>query len=354
MALQQRTAFARRRRNGQREDFPFTTDSSEGRFFRLVMDLTEAEEAGGSYAYGIEYSKDGGVTWHILVRTDCGVDRKPQRGGYKAPELWYRGRVIERRQDNTLEPIQYRAFYESDRPRTLQIDVTDDDLVLPARQNPRSVAFDAVTESYSASSGNLSFSHTVTDNNPGIAVSFGNYQGDYAGATASYGGTGLTNRAGDESADSDVCAIFADESPATGANTVVIAAGGTNTGAAAISVVGVDQTTPVTDASATTGADTTASITLTTANGEMLVDVLAYYAVTSSAGADQTERWNQHENDSGSEGSVGSTQAGDDGGVMSWSLGNTINWALAAVSFAAASAASPAGTFHMPSLFAVG
>lgn len=93
---------------------------------------------------------------------------------------------------------------------------------------------------------------------------------------------------------------------------------------------GVHQTTSVGTAVTATGTSTTPSVTVTTASGEFILDVVTYGTGTTTAGANQTERFDATDgadlNDA-----VCSSQAGADGGVMSWTLGTSQPWGIGAI-----------------------
>lgn len=101
-----------------------------------------------------------------------------------------------------------------------------------------------------------------------------------------------------------------------------------------VSVRGGDDTTVFSNSAAANGLSATPSVTVTTASGELIMDSLYVWAVVSSTpGANQSERWDTSlAITSGS----GSTQLGADGGVMSETLSSSADWALAAASFKAA------------------
>lgn len=126
--------------------------------------------------------------------------------------------------------------------------------------------------------------------------------------------------------------------PTTGSQTVTATftnADGAPLGLSAISFTGADQTTPAQNGTGATGTSAAPSVTVagTTAD-DFVVDV---FMVPSGATADagQTARANI-------DGTIGaSTQDGADGGVMSWALGESLAWAIAASRIVAAGGAGP-------------
>lgn len=113
--------------------------------------------------------------------------------------------------------------------------------------------------------------------------------------------------------------------PATGANNIVVTLANAEDQivVTALCFTGVDQTTPVgTQVTRNDGAgDGANSITLTTASGEVLIDVIFTNetGTASTQGADQTEIADVAGADAGRHSA--STQLGSAGGVMSWTLG---------------------------------
>jgi hypothetical protein len=118
--------------------------------------------------------------------------------------------------------------------------------------------------------------------------------------------------------------------PGTGAHDIVVTFSTTTVqwngpqAACSMSFTGVHQTTPTNTPGTATGYSTNASVTVATAADEMIVDaVRAGENVT--VGANQTQRYG-----AGTRNGY-STQAGSDGGVMSWSMSSHW-WGIGAVS----------------------
>jgi hypothetical protein len=91
---------------------------------------------------------------------------------------------------------------------------------------------------------------------------------------------------------------------------------------------GVDQSTPTGTLVGASADNSSPSRTVTSATGEVVIDVLFVdQNTTATAGAGQTERWDQTNNRTG----AGSTEAGASSVTMSWTLGTADEWNLAAV-----------------------
>lgn len=129
-------------------------------------------------------------------------------------------------------------------------------------------------------------------------------------------------------------ALYALVAPATGTQTmqVNLSSNASEIGIGVVPLTGVDQTTPMGTQTNAGGSSSTASTTVTTATGEVIVDVVDGCGETLTAGANQTERWSQVS-------AKGSTQNGVDGGVMSWALGASSCWSIIAVPIKPAAAA---------------
>jgi hypothetical protein len=92
-------------------------------------------------------------------------------------------------------------------------------------------------------------------------------------------------------------------------------------GAAAISLSGVDQTTPVEGAVSSTGNENNPSVTVTSEGGDLVMDIeSSAYVGLSTVGADQTKKWDQELGIS-SHYAQGSTEPGAASVTMSWTRG---------------------------------
>ena len=160
--------------------------------------------------------------------------------------------------------------------------------------------------------------------------------GDRSSTTATIGGNAMTES--QTHVHDGVTAggqIFYYVNPPSGTNDVVVnwepTGAPLNGSIIILTCTGVDQVSPfrsTNGTSATTG--TTATVTLGSINaGDVAVDVVSSDDTTSlSVGANQTVI---HDGATSSSMAGMSYQAGADGGVMSWTLGATDNWAILAV-----------------------
>ncbi len=142
--------------------------------------------------------------------------------------------------------------------------------------------------------------------------------------------------------------LFRLVAPATGSNTIAITMTGavdqTLTGGG-VSFTGVDQTTPLGTWASATGNSQTASVNVSSATDDIVVDHVSDASLALSVGAGQTERYNVSD-DGGTAvpGGAGSTEAGATTVTMSWSIALlSIGWAIGGVSVKAASAAATPG-----------
>jgi hypothetical protein len=198
-------------------------------------------------------------------------------------------------------------------------------------------------DAYATSAGNspLTFAHTVAGTDRVLLV------GVVTDSTATspsvtYNGVSMTLIA--ETASFTIDGLTTDVSlfrlvaPATGANNVVVT-GGLCT-AYARSYTGVDQTTPVENGAATTGA--TVSQNIGSATGDLVVDVIGYHwAEAPAAGANQTAFAAQEGNNSTIR---GSSEPGAASVTMSWGTVGTVNAGQVAVNVKAAGGGGGAAT----------
>ena len=201
------------------------------------------------------------------------------------------------------------------------------------------VAFDAATTGTALNTNTLTFSHTVgaggTNRLLTVGVSFDNR----AVTGVTYAGTAMTNigTAANAPASASLWRLTA---PATGANDVAITmnGGGVNIVGCAISLTGVDQTTPVGTGATATGATSPATVNVSSATDEMVVDIVGVENQTATAGAGQTDRCNALADINRG---AGSTEAGAGTVTMSWTLGADAAWAIVGVSAKVAAAGGP-------------
>ena len=204
------------------------------------------------------------------------------------------------------------------------------------------IAFDAASSSNLGDNvTNLTWAHTVTALGSNRILVVGvSIRGTNAVSTVTYAGTPLTlvgaqNETTNDNARVEIWQIVA---PATGANNIVVDFGvGNNTRfvVGAVSLTGVDQTTPIDAAFAGDfGNSLTPTVAITTVtNNAWVIDTLAARnAPVATVGADQTQRWNT---------SIATriTGAGSTEGpktpagtvTMSWTLSVARDWAIGAV-----------------------
>jgi len=126
------------------------------------------------------------------------------------------------------------------------------------------------------------------------------------------------------------------KNPASGSHNVVVSFDGSNdVGAGSMTFDGVHQTTPtgtfVGNDSDAGGSTTTPSVTLSSAAGEVVVDVLGQnFGASMTAGGGQTDRWNQGGSQLFDTG-AGSTKAGASSVTMQWTLDSAQQWTIAAI-----------------------
>jgi len=201
------------------------------------------------------------------------------------------------------------------------------------------LAIDAVTEETwrdATTPANKTFSHTVSGANRVLYVGVASYGSAVSGVT--YNGDALSEVWNTSRASAYYSSGWILVAPDTGTHDVVVTYTGTasawqDQGISAISFTGANQTTPNGTAVTANNYSTSASVTVSTGVGEIVVDA-ARAGNGLTVGSDQTRRLTSPQDKSGA-----STQAGADGGVMSWSL--TIqNWAIGAVSIKPAAAAT--------------
>lgn len=216
------------------------------------------------------------------------------------------------------------------------------------------IGFDAASSAASSGGGTspLTWSHTVSVSGTNriliVGVSIKNDTGQtvtgvsYAGVSFPLIGNPnnpikFGNNAGNARAE-----LWYLVAPATGTNNVIVTlSASARVVGGAVSLTGVDQTNPIDAFNSNIGTSTTPSVMVTTvANNAWVVDTIASSPPTSGASptGGQTQQWNAATGGSGSAVQVlgaGSTLGPNTppGGVpMSWLLGGSSNWAIAAAS----------------------
>lgn len=214
---------------------------------------------------------------------------------------------------------------------------------LPNPKITNSVAFDAASSGQATSTNTITVSHTSSGSNRAVFVGVGcSSGGPDVTNSVTYGGTAMTEDwdVSDVPAGNPILANSGHHlaNQSTGAQNVVVTKNDTHDEvvAGAISMTGVDQTTPIGAVpTPANGESTTAAITVASVGEDDLVVSNLYTGWNGAApGADQTERWEQII--SASVGGSGDTQPGTAGGVMSatrTSAGFADIWTIGAVAF---------------------
>jgi MSHA biogenesis protein MshQ len=192
----------------------------------------------------------------------------------------------------------------------------------------------------SASVSSLTWNHTVGSGSNGILIVGISFRdGNVSVTSVTYGGTALTrigaqNSGGNQNR-TEMWYLLA---PASGTASVHISMSASKAVVAtSISFFGVSQTTPLgTAAFASSGGSTTASVTVTSASGQVVIDTVTANgdARSLTAGASQTQQWNSYSGsgDASNARGAGSTQtAGATTTTMSWTLGASKPWSIGAV-----------------------
>lgn len=192
------------------------------------------------------------------------------------------------------------------------------------------VLFDAVGPS-SAGSSSLTWSHTNSGANRLLIVAIA--CSNDATATATYNGVSMSSVA-KRTSNNDVGAGFAQMfsliAPSTGANTVSISitVGSCVTfEGGSVSFTSVNQTTPISNTNTAFGNSTPASVTVTSAVGNMTIDVACGgHTFTAS---NTTNRWRLNiNNDSGAGNAAQSTAAGSASVTMTETLDVSEAWGI--------------------------
>jgi len=211
------------------------------------------------------------------------------------------------------------------------------------------VAFDAVGPSSSGTSSvgsPLTWSHTASGSNRAVIVGISQNNNVYnAGeVTVTYGGTAMTflgERPSDDQT-AGVAQLFGLVNPPTGAQTVSVQRSSGTYGfiGGSISFTGVDQVTPfataVTAAGDNTGGSNPPTASVSSATGNMVVDVVVYGSPLS--GATGTLRWMDNvDGTTAANNAAQSTYAGASSVTVGYNPTNKDWWGLVAVSINAAS-----------------
>ena len=209
------------------------------------------------------------------------------------------------------------------------------------------VAVDAVGPSSAgtgtANTTSISWSHTCTGTNLLLVVGVGVGLGLASTTTsATYNGVTMSSAGkvySDNQTDGYV-EMFYLAAPATGSNTVAVTCSvAKDLTGGSVSFTGVDQSTPVTNATTVFGNGTAPSVSVTSAAGNMVVDAAVCGSAFSSS--DQTLQWNKNLNgNSGAGNSAQSTATGASSVTMSYTTSSDW-WGIVGANIVAASASAP-------------
>ncbi len=182
----------------------------------------------------------------------------------------------------------------------------------------------------------LSWQHTVGSAQNRILVVGVSYSGIAAASSVTYGGAGLTKIGSTHTAANvnglDLWYMIA---PPTGtANVVVTFSSATKIIGGSRSFRAVSQTTPLGTFSQAIGSDKNANVTVSSAIGQIVLDVLSANQPTNgvTVGAGQAQQWMLETGTTSSDVlGAGSTESGTPPVTMSWQLASRQDWAVGAV-----------------------
>ena len=198
-----------------------------------------------------------------------------------------------------------------------------------------------VVDNTASTAGNdtsLTWSHTIgTGLNRLLVVGVAMRKGNVVPTGVTFGGVPLTNIGTLATGKKDAgVSLWGLASPASGAAGIVVTFGSKQKATAgSVSFDGVDQTTPWGAFVSINGNATTASITVASAPGEVVIDAISAHdgKITITPGSGQAQRWNS--SSGGGKGEIqgaGSTAPGSASVTMSWTLSKKKKFALGAVS----------------------
>ena len=176
----------------------------------------------------------------------------------------------------------------------------------------------------------LTWSHEVASGDNRILTVSMSFDGSGQSTGVTYGGTPLT-LVGRHTSVKHTMEIWQLTAPPVGtADIVATLSGSLRANGGGVAFNDVDQTTPTGALQSAAGTNPTASITVSSAPGEMVIDtVITDVASTLTAGVGQTEQWNEP-NAGMDRISAGSTEAGAASVTMSWD-GPADDWTIVAV-----------------------
>jgi len=198
------------------------------------------------------------------------------------------------------------------------------------------IVLDSTTNA-NGSTALLTWSHTVgMGNNRILIVGTAHRDGNRSVASVTYGGTALTSIGAQNGAgNQNQATLWYLINPPTGtANISVSLSGSSDVTAGAASFTGVNQTTPLGTLNSLSGTSTTASVVVSSAAGEVVIDAVAANgdAVSLTAAGGQSVLWNTGTGTAGGNVLGGSSnRPGASSVTMSWTLAASKAWGILAV-----------------------
>src|SRR5437870_1100407 len=187
-----------------------------------------------------------------------------------------------------------------------------------------------VSSSQTGGTSTTTWAHTTSGTNRVlvVGVSWANITTRTV-TSVTYAGQTMTSAGAAVNAGNAGAEIFYLVAPATGSNTVAVTLSGSANSlvGGAVTLTGVNQTTPLGIFASATGSSITPSVTVTSNTGETVVDTVSLTssgAMTVSGG--QTQQWQAGTSGRG----AGSTKPGASSVTMSWNSAN-LAWAIGAV-----------------------
>ena len=191
--------------------------------------------------------------------------------------------------------------------------------------------FDAASNG-TASEGIITFSHVVSSGDDRALVVHVSLPSSQTVSGVTYDGVPLTWRGNGGSSTYRVSIWILLSPPVGTANVVATMSGLADAVAGATSWTNINQTDPTGSIASATATSTAPTVDVPSVAGEIVHDVLCTADVTATVHASQTERWNAVQETGGVPGprGAGSTEAGAASVMMSWTLGSSAEWVIAA------------------------
>jgi hypothetical protein len=204
---------------------------------------------------------------------------------------------------------------------------------------PDFIAFDAASSAQAGSASSLSWSHSCSGSDRLLVV--GTNSGDLSAGdrpvtSITYNGANLTKIRSDDAGNirTELWYLVV---PASGSHTIQVTFSGNNINvqAGAVSLTGVDQSSPLDANNGATGSSPSPSVSITTvADNAWVIDSLMVENTPSiTVGAGQTSRWSEDNANSRGRGSTEGPRTPAGSVTMSWSLGSSQPWRISAASF---------------------